>query len=491
MNFLFAAIAIAAVFVRPMERVRSYDPMNAVSTYDCYACGLLYETPLAVDYKVRPYRLVSGVTQLPEISRDGKTYEFKILKKGITPENVIRSIDRIRDPKNVSPNAWLLKDVESVEKTSDDSFVIRLKRRSHYFPWILALPQMGIVLDDGSGTGPFELRFWRKNHEMRFVRRNIDQLGADSCRVDEVRYLVVDDPMTQWLMFLKGELNFIEDLSRDNLDAILSEDSLLDNAQAVSFKGDILQFDFIGFNMEDKVLGNNLALRRALNASFNFPEWKRFLNSLAEHATTPVPHGISGRIEDDFEYAYNIEKAKRLMVEAGYPDGVDSKTGRRLELTLTMGKASQQSREMGELIASFFEKIGVKLNLDFMTWDAFLTAVNEGRVQMFSLAWVGDYPDAQNFLQLFYSKHRRPGPNRFAYCNQEYDEIYEKALEAESEIERLECWRQCQEIIRSDLPLIMLDYKKSFVVAKKSLKGYCSGDFQFGRENLFRIEKQK
>jgi ABC-type transport system substrate-binding protein len=297
--------------------------------------------------------------------------------------------------------------------------------------------------------------------------------------------------MTQWLMFLKGELNFIEDLSRDNLDAILSEDSLLDNAQAVSFKGDILQFDFIGFNMEDKVLGNNLALRRALNASFNFPEWKRFLNSLAEHATTPVPHGISGRIEDDFEYAYNIEKAKRLMVEAGYPDGVDSKTGRRLELTLTMGKASQQSREMGELIASFFEKIGVKLNLDFMTWDAFLTAVNEGRVQMFSLAWVGDYPDAQNFLQLFYSKHRRPGPNRFAYCNQEYDEIYEKALEAESEIERLECWRQCQEIIRSDLPLIMLDYKKSFVVAKKSLKGYCSGDFQFGRENLFRIEKQK
>jgi peptide/nickel transport system substrate-binding protein len=126
-----------------------------------------------------------------------------------------------------------------------------------------------------------------------------------------------------------------------------------------------------------------------------------------------------------------------------------------------------------------------------MTWDAFLTAVNEGRVQMFSLAWVGDYPDAQNFLQLFYSKHRRPGPNRFAYCNQEYDEIYEKALEAESEIERLECWRQCQEIIRSDLPLIMLDYKKSFVVAKKSLKGYCSGDFQFGRENLFRIEKQK
>lgn len=490
MNLLTAALAIAAVFVRPMERVRTCDPMHAVSTYECYASSLLYETPLTVDYAARPYALRSGVVELPKISKDGRTYEFKVIKKEISPDVIIGSMKRILDPGNVSPNAWLLKDVESVEKTSDDSFVIRLKRRSHYFSWVMALPQLGVVLPDGSGTGPFRLKFWRKNHEMEFVRKNLHLLGDDPGRIDVVRYLVVDDPMTQWLMFLKGELNFIEDLSRDNLDAILAEGSLLENADAASYKGDILQLDYIGFNMQDKVLGNNVFLRRALNASFNFSEWKKFLNSLAEHATTPVPYGISGRVEEDFEYSFNLEKAKSLMIEAGYPGGIDPKTGRRLELTLTLGRASQQTREMGELFASFFEKIGVKLNLDFMTWDAFLSAVNEGRVQMFSMAWVGDYPDAQNFLQLFYSKHLRPGPNRVAYCNEEYDRLYERALNVESDDERMECWRACQEIIRSDVPLIMLDYKKSFVVGKKSLKGYRPGDFQFGREAFFRIEKR-
>ena len=498
-------LLIAAVFTRPMERVSSMDPIHSQSVYDSRAIQLVYETILNVDYNARPYRLTSGYCELPEIAPDGLTYTFKVSKKPVwndyspkrSAHDAVRSLERLRDKNNVSPGAWTMKAVDFIKVINDERFEIKLKSRFHVFPWLMAMSYTGVLAPDGKGTGPYELTFWWKNHEMVFTRRGTGECKAvhDGEVFDKVRYLIVDDVSTQWLMFLRGELDFLGAVSRDNWDAVVNRDGKLDesliNNGITLHSMPTLESFYIGVNMKDEVLGKNKYLRQALNCAFNFPEWKKFYNNRILPADGPVPFGVEGRLETPFQYAWNPEKAKELLSKAGYPDGIDPNTGKRLVLSLAIGRASQDAREAGELTAAFFAKIGIRVDLQFMTWDSFLRAVNEGRVQLYMMGWVGDYPDAENFLQLFHSRNVSPGPNHSYYVRKDFDEMYDAALNANSADERNEYWRRCQEIIREDCPWIFTHFNVAYSLSRSTVKNYVPSDFPYGQEYHFREGEKK
>ena len=284
------------------------------------------------------------------------------------------------------------------------------------------------------------------------------------------------------------------EIARDNWDSIVGKGGRLDPslvAQGVRLHS-ISAFDVmhVGINMKDPLLGKNRALRQALNAAFDYPEWERFYNGRIQRCDGPVPPGVAGRLETPFRYAFDLDLARRLVAEAGYPGGIDPKTGRRLTLAMSIGRASQESREAGELIASFYEKIGIRLELDFKTWDAFLRAVNEGRFQLFRMGWVGDYPDAQNFLQLFYSKNVSPGPNHAAYENPDFDREYEAALNADTEEERNVRWARCQEIVREDCPWVFTHYNKAFFLTRPTVGNFVPTCFADGVEKWFKAVRK-
>ena len=477
MEAFFPAFAVfAAVFTRPMERVATMDPAMATSLYEAQSVRLVYEAPLAIDYEARPYRLAPEYCELPEVSSDGLVYTFRT-RRGPAAD-LVNSLERLRDPKLLSPSAWILKDVATIRTTAVDRVAIRLKRRVSYFPWLMSLSQCGVRRPDGSGTGEFTLARWRRNHEMVF-RRKPEARRADG--FDEVRYLVVDDASTRWLMFLKGELDYLESVPRDNWESVVDQHGEL--VPELKRRGirmhhaPSLDSFYLGFNMSDPVLGKNRRLRQALNAAFDFPAWNRFFNGRIREAGGPVPAGVEGALPaETFPYRFNLGLAKRLLAEAGYPDGIDPATGRRLTLTLAIGRADQESRESGELTAAFFEKIGVKLELRFYTWDAFLKATSEGNVQLFRMGWVGDYPSAQNFLQLFYSPNMRPGVNRSGYVNAEYDAAYER-----------EDWRRCQEILREDCPWIFQHFNVINSLTGPRVGGFLPSAFHEGHEKWYNV----
>lgn len=490
---LLAVIVLAATFTRPMERVNSIDPLTAQSVYDSSVVQLLYRTPLEIDYRARPYRLVPGVCELPDISADGLTYVFRMvpnLEPQVTAEDVVRSLVRIRDPQNASPGGWTMKAVKSLRVRADGAVEIRLKERSHIFPWMMAMSYAAVQRADGSGTGPYILTQWRKNHDMIFTRRE-----PKPGYFDTVRYLVVNDVSTQWLMFLKGEVDFLAEVSRDNWDAIVGADGQLvpELAQTGMTLHSVPSMDvlYIGFNMNDPVLGANQKLRQALSCAFDFPTWQKFYNYRIDPADGPLPKSIAGRLETPSPYTFDLARAKQLLAEAGYPGGIDPQTGRRLVLTLSIGRANQESRESGELLASFFAKIGIKLELSFSTWGAFLQAVNEGRTQMYMMGWVGDYPDAENFLQLFYSKNQSPGPNHSNYSNPAFDAAFEAAMASATPEERNVYWRQCQEIVREDCPWIYTHYPKTYTLTRPTVQGYVPGNFPYGQEQYFQTGETK
>ena len=500
-----AVFLVASVFARQMERVASTDPVQCQSVCDSKVIQLIYETPLNIDYYARPYKLVPGACELPEVSADGLTYIFRLRDRSttlhsslftLTSSDIVRSLERLRDPEIVSPNGWYLKSVDTIKALDDKTIEITMKRRQHVFPWIMAMSGCGIVKEDGSGTGPFELTRWWKNHEMVFKRRSEEVRGkSEELRsgkfFDTVKFLVIDDMSTQWLMFLNGELDVLGEISQDNWDAVVDKDGNLSpdlvKAGVKMYSMPTLSVMYIGLNMKDPVLGNNKKLRQALNAAFDFEAWNRFYCNRAEEAGGPLPPTVESALPaDTFKYRFNLELAKKLIAEAGYPDGIDPKTGRRLVLTVSMGRASQDARERAELMASFYEKIGVKLETRFYTWDAFLKAVNEGRTQMYQMGWVGDYPDAENFLQLFHSSNVSPGANHSCYVNPEYDRAYDAAMAATTEEERNRYWRECQEIVREDCPWIYTHVPKSNSLVRPSVGNYIPSDFPYGQEAYLR-----
>ena len=372
--------------------------------------------------------------------------------------------------------------VKSVDVTGPLTFTVTLKQPQHVFKWLMAMPYTGVVAEDGTGTGAYYLKEWRKSHEMVFERNPIYR---DKVDIDEVRYMVVDDLSTQWLMFLSGEIDFLSSISRDNWDAVIAPDGTLVPelaARGMTLKASpSLSIYFIGFNMKDPVVGPNRKLRQALNCAFNFPAWKKFMNNRVLPCDGPLPIGMGGRLDTPFAYAYDEEKAKRLLAEAGYPGGIDPKKGRRLSLELAIGRATQDMREMAELLAAFYDRVGVELTAKYMTWEAFLSAMNEGRVQLFNTGWVGDYPDPENFLMLLHTKNAAPGVNHGCYSNPEFDRAFE-ALD----------WKKAQEIVREDCPWIFLYTPRIYSLHWNKLENYVSTDFNHGTVKYFRLkEKEK
>ena len=109
---------------------------------------------------------------------------------------------------------------------------------------------------------------------------------------------------------------------------------------------------------------------------------------------------------------------------------------------------------------------------------------------MYMMGWVGDYPDAENYLQLFHSKNISPGPNHSDYKSREFDKEFDAAMSAESAEQRNVHWRECQRIVREDCPWIFTHYPKSYALVRPRVENYIPSDFPYGNEKHLRLKEK-
>ncbi len=247
------------------------------------------------------------------------------------------------------------------------------------------------------------------------------------------------------------------------------------------------QSQYFGFNWRDPVVGRgdtpeqqlrNRKLRQALSIAFNWEDYVAiFENGQAQVAYGPVPPGVLGYqsppegvnpvvydLQDGKPVRKSLDVARKLLAEAGYPDGRDAQTGAPLVLHFdAMGGAGGSSPAL-DWMRRQFAQIGVQLDIRATDYNRFQEKMARGVAQMYMWGWVADYPDAENFLFLLYGpnvKAEKGGENASNYVNAEYDVLFEKMRDQPDGPEKEAIIARMTTILQNDAPWMFGIYPKS------------------------------
>jgi len=414
--------------------------------------------------------------------------------------------------------------VKGLTASDDYTLVIKLKKPWPQITYLLAhLPTAPIakeavdyygkdIVSYPIGTGPFKLKVWHRGSYIEMVRNpnfrgefypsegesdDLEEgLLADAGKklpmVDKISFVLIEEDQPRWLQFLRGKID-ASSIPKDNYSQAIDASRSLTpemkrwNIHLKTFRNP--DTFWIGFNMEDPVLGKNKALREAISYSIDRERYiELFWNGRDEVAYGFIPPLMKTYNPEirKIGKSYNPEVAAQLVKEAEKTYG-----GRLPRLRFSMGGTDTLARQIGQFWQRGFKSVGLDVEVEYMDWPTFQDKVKTKSVQMFSLGWVADYPDAENFLQLFYSKNASPGPNNFNYSNPEFDRIYEQIAVMADSPERTELYRKAERIVIEDCPAAFINHRVAYVLHHDWVGNYKPHVFQYGLAKYRRLDSAK
>ena len=325
-----------------------------------------------------------------------------------------------------------------------------------------------------------------------------DALLVDSGKklplVEEVIYDLEKESIPLWNKFLQGYYD-ASGISSDAFDQAvqISASGSMDlneqmRAKNIQLKGSVQPSIFyMAFNMVDPVVGgyseSAKKLRQAISIVQNQEEYiSIFMNERGIAAQGPIPPGIFGYEEGEAgtdKIIYNwregkrvrrsLEEAKKLLSEAGYSNGISSKTGKVLKLHYDVTATGPDDRALMDWRRKQFDKLGIQLMIRATDYNRFQDKVRKGKAQLFSWGWNADYPDPENFLFLLYGANASvdtngAGINASNYKNPEFDKLFDKMKTMQNTTERKKIIEQMLDIVREDVPWVWGFHPKSLLL---------------------------
>lgn len=375
------------------------------------------------------------------------------------------------------------------------------------------------------GTGPFQLVEWQRGRLIRLARherymattfptegwppseesRFRPVAGKRIPFLDEVQFPIISERVPRFLLFRQGYVDtFI--ISKDVFSAVLNVSMQLTpkyHERGIQLNKDTEPSTFsLLFNMEDPVVGKSRKLRQAISSAYNQSLGNEiFFNGMYLDAQQLLPPGVFGR-QLNFQNPYrqqNLTLAKRLLAEAGYPEGCDVRTGNQLELTLDMVADDAEARQMAEFEKNQIEHLGIRVKVEENIWSRLQEKKIAGHFQMVSgSGWHADYPDPENFFFLFCSRNIPPqGSNDTRYRNPKFDEVFERMSTMDNTPERMELVRQLNDILTEDCPWVLNSHPVYFALnqpwcPRVSSNPLLAGGLKYVSVNIaLREQKQK
>jgi len=380
-----------------------------------------------------------------------------------------------KELKDPSPRSGAFRNISAIKPSkSGDSIIFELKEPDASFltnfvvgilPRELASQEKINEPSKHVGCGPFKLA--EKGLTTWKLKKNDNYGGEHAPLKDDLEIKIVKSESTRFAKLRKGEINIVQNtLNREVLDDIGKKYS---NLKIITRPG--LRTTYVGFNMKDKIAGN-IAVRQAISKSIDRDKIIKYIfNGMATPAKTILTPGNPYLLESLEVPVVDLDAAKKLLDNAGFkdPDG----DGPKERFTLSYKTTTNATRiNIAKAIAAQLGKIGIKVVVQPLEWGKFKQDVENGRVQIWSLTWIG-FKDPDIYRYAFGSENVPPnGPNRGWYKNARLDKLLNDAVRTTNDELRKNLYHQAQEIVAEELPYVFLWHEQSFAVVSKEINGF-------------------
>ncbi|MBT5859412.1 MAG: ABC transporter substrate-binding protein [Flavobacteriales bacterium] len=468
-----------------------YNESNGISTLDpafakdkatIWATSQIFSQLVSMDNNLE---VIPDVAKKWIVSEDGLTYSFYLRDdvffhdhksfnggKGrkVIASDFQYSFDRLTDEKIASPGSWVLNNVKNYSAENDSTFIIELNSPFPPFLSLLSMQYCSVLpkevaenlsfRSDPIGSGPFKFQFWKEGVKL-VLRKNENYFEFEEESrlpyLDAIAVTFIKDKQSEFLNFLQGNLDFISGIDPSYKDEILTKEGDLNpkyQDRIIMQSLPFLNTEYLAFLMDNNSeLSKNIYLRRAINYSIDKEKMLKYLrNNIGEVARNGfVPKGMSSFSDSVIGFSYNLDLAKENLELAGFPNANG--------LGLIVLNTTSAYLDLCEFIQSELKDIGITLKIEVNPPSTHRQMVATSKLSFFRGSWIADYPDAENYLSLFYSDNFSPnGPNYTHFKSEEFDNLYEEAIkETDSEL-RSEMYQELDRLIIKNSVVIPLYY---------------------------------
>jgi peptide/nickel transport system substrate-binding protein len=440
----------------------------------------------------------SLAAEVPQVSADGKTYTVKLKDNAkwtdgqpVTADDVVFTINAIRNKAYNSPGISNFDKVKDVKKVDDHTVQVTLKQVYAPFIYYLGLLQplpahvlkdvkpadlqkdpFGTVPEKTVSDGPWQWKEWKQKDHLTF-EVNPNYWGPKP-HIQTIVYKIYADQNTEVQALIKGDVDFLSGVPVTQLPVVQSKSNLNTIVQPGPY------YEYVAFNFKDSNFPGNWSpfhgekTRQAIAYAIDRDGiMKNVLKGTAKPLSTPfLPGSWADPGDAATRYDYNPDKAKQLLAEDGWkpgPDGILVKDGHRFSFELQYNAGNKRREQVAAIIQQNLKAVGIEVKpraLDFSSWIA--QNINPGKFQAVLLGWQFSTPDPDNESS-FSSKYFPPnGQNMGWYKNTELDKLWVDGYSTTDQAKRKEVYNKIAQIISTDLPYVFLyQYGQPLAASKK------------------------
>lgn len=442
----------------------------------------------------------NGLEYVFNLRNDVYFHDHPLFPKGsgrkVIAQDFVYSFNRLLDQATASPGVWVLSAIakinnqNAIEAINDSTLMITLTKPYRPFLNLLSMPYCSVVpkeiinhfqkdfRSNPIGTGPFRFKFWAEGEKMVLLKNpNYFEKfeGKKMPFLDAVNISFLKDRQTAFLEFVKGNFDFMSGIDASYKDELLTRNGNLQakyQKQIKMSKIPFLKTDYLGFNLDFKEGIGKLSkekqnkIRRAINYGFDRNKMILYLrNNIGAAAVNGfIPKGMPYFDPKLNGFTYQPEKAKQLLIEAGFPNGTNLPEIQLITTAVYL--------DVCEYIQSELSQLGIKIKVEVLLPAVNSELIANNKAAFFRKSWVADYADKENYMSVFYSKNFSPnGPNYTHFNNAEFDILYEKCLTNEDAQELQKNFNRMEEIIISEAPVVPLYYDDAVFFYHQQIKG--------------------
>jgi oligopeptide transport system substrate-binding protein len=438
-------------------------------------------------------KIVPDIAEKWETSADSTVYTFHLCSnakfhdgKPVTANDFKYSFERACDPATGSPVAdtylgdiigcrdklnGKAKEVSGVKVIDDRTLQITIDAPKTYFLAKLSYPTAFVVdkdnvekggatwTDHPNGTGPYKL----EKHDLArliVLARNDDYYGEPKPSIKRVQYLLAGGSIIT--MYENNELDSVP-VSIIDIERVTDPTNPLNKELTIV---DIFSISYIGFNTQMPPF-DDVKVRQAFNMAVDKKKITEVvLKKMEDPAKGILPPGFPGYSKELEGLPFDPAKAKALITESKYKDVTNLP-----EITLHIsGEAGVAPSTIQAMVQMWKDNLGVEVTIQQTEFATFLTDLNRkpNPYQMFSIGWIADYPDPQDFLDILF--HSKSLDNHTSYSNPKVDDLLDKARTEKDETKRIKLYQDAEQIIVNDAAWIPLTFGRDYWLTKPYVK---------------------